>query len=119
MRAKPQQMDTLSRRRWQAGSCVLLALLLLYNPFVAIYCSHSHSSVDTPQRNRATVGSSELQHYGFVPHKIQTADLAAEESGETVAVPAQIYAAYKFEQEPRVTQPDPVSRLWSRPPPTL
>ena len=119
MKDKPRQIDAIMRRPWQNGLCVLLAVLLLYNPFMAIYCSHSHSSMHTPQRNRATVGSSELQHYGFVQHEIQTADLAAEESGETVAAPAQIYAAYKFEQEPGVTQPDPVSRLWSRPPPTL
>ena len=109
----------MSRRRWQSGLCVLLALLLLYNPFVAICCSHSDSSLHTLQRNRATVGFSELQHYGFVQHEIQTSDLAAEENGETVAAPAEIHAAYKFEQEGEVTQPDLVSRLWSRPPPTL
>jgi hypothetical protein len=119
MKGKPQQLDAMKRRRWQSGWCVLLAVLLLYNPFVAIYCSHSHSSVHTPQRNRATVGSSELQHYGFVQQEIQNADLAAEENGETVATPAEIHAAYKFGQEPKVTQPDIRSRFWSRPPPTL
>ena len=119
MKGKPRQIDAMRRHPWQSGWCVLLAVLLLYNPFVAIYCSHSDSSVHPPQRNRATVGSSELQHYGFVQQEIHTVDLAAEENGETVAVPAEIYAAYKFEQEPKVTQPDIRSRLWSRPPPTL
>jgi len=119
MKGKPQPIDAITRRPWRSGWCVLLAVFLLYNPFISIYCSHSDSSVHTPQRNRATVGSSELQHYGFVQQEIQNADLAAEENGETVAAPAEIHAAYKFEQEPKVAQPDIRSRFWSRPPPTL
>jgi hypothetical protein len=43
--------------------CLLLATLLLYNPFFAV--PHSGNGVDIGHRasHRATVGSSELQHF--------------------------------------------------------
>ena len=120
MKGKPRQIDLMTRRPWHTGLCALLAVFLLYNPFVAIYCSHSHSSVDTPQRNRATVGSSELQHFSPVQEEIQQSDLNVEEIREEVASPAEGFVTRGFElEEIKVTQPDLAARVWSRPPPIL
>jgi hypothetical protein len=116
---RPQRIGTMEHRPWQIGFCVLLAVLILYNPFIAGYCSHSSSSVHSPQRNRATVGSSELQHFGPVQEEIQQTDLNIQETREEVAVPAGSFVARGFEREEEVTQPEMVSKVWSRPPPQL
>ena len=102
---------------WQTGMCVLLVALLLYNPFIALYCSHGPNSVHTPERNRATVGSSELQPVGST-QDTQQPDLTMEENRDERAVPAS-YVARGFEREEEVPQQAFFSRVWSRPPPTL
>jgi hypothetical protein len=50
----------LQRYRW---ICLVLALLLLYNPFGASLRSGHGLEVCHPASHRATVGSSELQHF--------------------------------------------------------
>src|SRR5215831_6006488 len=53
----------LRQYRWV---CLILAILLLYNPFFAV--PHSGSSLEIGHRasHRATVGASELQHFSPV-----------------------------------------------------
>jgi len=46
-----------------AWVCLLLVLLLLYNPFLMAPGSDGGLNVRHPASNRATVGSSELQHF--------------------------------------------------------
>jgi hypothetical protein len=46
---------------WQLVTCVLLAGLFLYNPFLAANPSFGSASVCHPPSYRATVGSSELE----------------------------------------------------------
>lgn len=99
--------------------CVLLAALILYNPFAALCFSHGPVEVHTLQRNRATVGASELQHFSPVQDDTRQADLNLEASREEVAAPAGNYVARGFEREVEVSQPEFASRLWSRPPPLL
>jgi hypothetical protein len=96
---------------------VLLAALLLYNPFAALYYSHDTIEVHTLQRNRASVGASELQPFSPVQDDIPQADLNLESSRDEVAVPAGSYVARGFEREAEVPQSDIVSKVWSRPPP--
>src|SRR5262249_30060354 len=103
---------------WQAGICVLLVALLLYNPFIALYCSHGPNSVHTPERNRATVGSSELQHFGSIQKETHQTDLTAVENREEVSALATSDAAREFEREEEIPQPDIAAKVWSRPPPT-
>ena len=103
---------------WQSGMCVLLVALLLYNPFIALYCSHGPNSVHSPERNRATVGSSELQHLGSI-HDTQQPDLTMEENRDERAVPVASNVARGFEREEEVPQQAFFNRVWSRPPPTL
>jgi hypothetical protein len=97
--------------------CVLLAVLLLYNPFAALCFSHGTFEVHTLQRNRASVGASELQHFSPVQDDIPQVDLNLEANREEVAAPAGSYVARGFEREVEIPQSDIVSRVWSRPPP--
>ena len=99
--------------------CVLLAALMLYNPFAALYFSHDTIEVHTLQRNRASVGASELQHFSPVQDDIQQADLDLDSNREEVAAPAGSYVARGFEREVEVPQSDIVFKVWSRPPPLV
>src|ERR1700686_2662686 len=113
----PDQKHPIRAQRLRVWVCVLLAALILYNPFAALYFSHDTIEVHTLQRNRASVGASELQHFSPVQDDIQQADLNVEGSREEVAVPAGSYVARGFEREVEVPQADIVSKVWSRPPP--
>jgi hypothetical protein len=119
MKERLQQIGTPAVRRWHGWLCVFLAFLLLYNPFIALYCSHSNYTVHTPERNRATVGSSELQHFSPVQDEIQQTELSVEENRDEVAAPAGSFVARGFEREEEIPQPEFANKVWSRPPPTL
>ncbi len=119
MKGNSRQIGSAAWPPWQAGFCVLLACLILYNPFAALYCSHQILSVHTPQRNRATVGASELQHFGPVQEEAQQADLTVEDNRHEVVAPARSYVACGFAREEEVQQPEFSAEVWSRPPPTL
>jgi len=115
----PEQKHPIRPQRLRLWICMLLAALLLYNPFAALYYSHGTIEVHTLQRNRATVGSSELQHFSPVQDEIQEADIDLEANREELAVPAGSFVTRGFEREVEVPQSDIVSRVWSRPPPLL
>jgi len=99
--------------------CVLLAALILYNPFAALCFSHGPIEVHTLERNRATVGASELQHFGPVQDDFKQVDLNLEANHEQLAVPAEGFVARGFEREIEIPQSGIVSKVWSRPPPLL
>jgi hypothetical protein len=113
----PEQNHPIRAQRLSVWICVLLAALLLYNPFAALYFSHDTIEVHTLQRNRASVGASELQHFSPVQDDIQQADMDLDSNREEVAAPAGSYVARGFEREVEVPQADIVSKVWSRPPP--
>jgi hypothetical protein len=113
----PDQRHSIQTHRSNMWICLLLAALILYNPFAALCYSHGPIEVHTLQRNRATVGASELQHFSPVQDEIQKADIDLEANREELAVPAGSYVARGFEREVEVPQSDIVSRVWSRPPP--
>jgi hypothetical protein len=113
----PDQNHPIRAHRLNVWVCVLMAALILYNPFAALCHSHSTFEVHTLQRNRATVGASELQHFSPIQDDTKQADLNLEASREEVTVPAGSYVARGFEPEVEVSQSDIVSRVWSRPPP--
>ena len=113
----PDQNHPIRAQRLRVWVCVLLAALLLYNPFATLYYSHGTFEVHTLQRNRASVGASELQHFSPVQDDIRQADLNLESSRDKVAVPAESFVARGLEREIEIPQSDIVSRVWSRPPP--
>lgn len=113
----PDQKHPIRAQRFSVWMCLLLAALLLYNPFAALYYSHDTIEVHTLQRNRASVGASELQHFSPVQDGIQQTDVNLESNREEVAVPAGSFVARGFEREVEVPQSNIVSKVWSRPPP--
>ena len=113
----PEQRHPIRAQSLRVWTCVLLAALILYNPFAALCFSHGTIEVHTLQRNRASVGASELQHFSPVQDGKQQADLNLESNCEELAVPAETFAARGFEREVEVPRSDIVSKVWSRPPP--
>lgn len=113
----PDQRHPIRAERLNIWICVLLAALLLYNPFAALCLSHGTFEVHTLQRNRASVGASELQHFSPVQDDHQRVDVNLESNREEVAVPAEGFVARGYEREVEVAQSDIVSKVWSRPPP--
>jgi hypothetical protein len=113
----PQQKHPIRAHSLRVWMCALLAALILYNPFAALCFSHGTIEVHTLQRNRASVGASELQHFSPVQDGKQQADLNLESNCEELAAPAETFVARGFEREVEVPQSDIVSTVWSRPPP--
>ncbi|HTB93478.1 MAG TPA: hypothetical protein VK728_11650 [Candidatus Sulfotelmatobacter sp.] len=113
----PGQKHPIRVARLHIWVCVLLGALLLYNPFIALCYSHDTIEVHTLQRNRASVGASELQHFSPVQDDIQQTDLDLDSNREEVAAPAGSYLARGFEREVEVPQSDIAYKVWSRPPP--
>jgi len=91
--------------------------LILYNPFAALYYSHDTIEVHTLQRNRASVGASELQHFSPVQDDIPQADINLQGNREEVVAPAETFVARGFEREVELPQSDIAFEVWSRPPP--
>ena len=103
----------------QAVVCLLLAALLLYNPFVGLIHSQTGLLVHHLARNRATAGSAELRHFSPVSNGVD-ADVQLEErtGGITPASSGQ-----EFRLTPALTRNfiinlDFSSNLWFRPPPS-
>jgi len=113
----PQQMHPIRAHSLRVWMCVLLAALILYNPFAALCFSHGTIEVHTLQRNRASVGASELQHFSPVQDDIPQVDVNLEANREELMAPAGTYVARGFEREVELPQSDIVSKVWSRPPP--
>src|SRR5208337_1613774 len=104
--------------RLQAVVCILLSGLLLYNPFLSLIHSPTGLSVHHLARNRATVGSSELQHFSPVSKEITGSVLLEERTGEIIAtsVGQEFQLAIDLTRD-LVISPDFSSNLWFRPPP--
>jgi len=105
--------------RLQAIVCLLLAGLLLYNPFLSLIHSSSGLSVHHLPRNRATVGSAELQHFSPVSREVAADVLLEEHAGEITATSGghELQLATDLLRD-RVITPDFSSNLWFRPPPS-
>jgi hypothetical protein len=113
----PQQKQPIRAQSLRVWMCVLLAALILYNPFAALCFSHGTIEVHTLQRNRASVGASELQHFSPVQDDIPQADINLAANREELVAPAETFVARGFEREVELPQSDIVSKVWSRPPP--
>jgi hypothetical protein len=102
------------KRRW---ICVLLALVILYNPFLALSTSYTSFSVHGQARHRATVGASELQHLGCAQDQRQQDAVNLQGFGKEFAGPAREYEPLAFDRDLEVAQPELTNLIWSRPPP--
>ena len=119
---KPASSSGLGRLpKWQIALCLLLAALVVYNP----YSSATDSSVGLSLRHsasfRATIGASELQH--FTP-KDSSATLA-----ENATIALTHFLQYRLPESSerhidvtqRVAPPEQAlpASLWFRPPPAV
>jgi hypothetical protein len=108
---------------WQILTCVLLAGLFLYNPFLAASRATDSLSVCHPASHRATVGSSELERFtqandtalAFLPKLAEVQELIPQ-----LALMHSTQRQYA-EQEEIVATPQTgfSSSLWFRPPPAV
>jgi hypothetical protein len=97
--------------------CMLLIGLLLYNPFMALL-SHGQAGLRTPERHRATVGSSEMQHFSPVQVENTHVDVEIVQTARIIVEP-QKYPTREIEDIAVPRQPETYERLWVRPPPSL
>jgi hypothetical protein len=108
---------------WQILTCVLLALLFLYNPFLAASRASNSLTVCHPASHRSTIGSSELEQFtppndtaaAFLPNIADTQELlprlAARNSTQRQSV--------ELEEIVATPQTGFSSSLWFRPPPAV
>jgi hypothetical protein len=107
---------------WQIFACLLLAVLSLYNPFLAAHPSNGSITVCHPVSHRASVGCSELEPF------TQPDDNAADSLSEADAV--QVLILHIADRDPESRQfvehhpaANPQtgfsSSLWFRPPPAV
>ena len=108
---------------WQILTCVLLAGLFLYNPFLAASSATDGLSVCHPASHRATVGSSELERctqandtaLAFLPNLADIQELIPR-----LAVMHSTQRQYPEQKEAVATpQTGFSSSLWFRPPPAV
>jgi hypothetical protein len=108
---------------WQILTCVLLAGLFLYNPFLAASRATDSLSVCHPASHRATVGSSELERFtqandtalAFLPNLADVQELIPR-----LAVMHSTQRQYAEQKEVVATpQTGFSSSLWFRPPPAV
>lgn len=104
---------------WRVGVCVLLVALVLYNPFGALNGSSGRLSYDSLARNRAFVGSSELQHFSPVSKLCVSCDLQVDLRDPDPVRCAQQTRPNKDQQEVVPAEPAFLAGVWFRPPPSL
>jgi len=104
------------RCAWQIGVCLLLIGLVLYNPFLVLAHLTDGLAYETLARHRATVGSSEMQH--FAP--VQGAQFVAtvEEVVSSLTVEKSECSSHSLHDEALPERPELLASTWFRPPPT-
>jgi hypothetical protein len=121
MRALEATNAPRSAAGWQMLVCLLLAVLFLYNPFLAGHRDDGAFTVGHPASHRATVGSSELEQFSQRhPVVAPLPDPAVVRTflDAAAAVPSATPAAADRDE----ILPPPAffsSNLWFRPPPAV
>lgn len=105
--------------RGRACVCVLLIALVVYNPFAALGGSTGRLSYETLARNRASIGSGELQHFSPVSNPDVQSDLALDLQGMGSAVSIEQQQPARDQHTELPSEPSLLSAVWFRPPPSL
>jgi hypothetical protein len=97
---------------------LLLIVLLLYNPFIALVSHDNGLAYQQPQRHRATVGASELQH--FTPVQAESAQLEAVFVAlfTNPVAEADKFSSPQFQTEALPPRLELIHHIWFRPPPS-
>ncbi len=104
---------------WRLCLCVLLVGLIVYNPFLALHGTAGSSCYEKLASNRATIGSSELQHFTPVSNPDELAEVSVEVIATEPAVQVRAHQPGLIQPEVAPAQPERFASLWFRPPPTL
>jgi len=104
--------------RWQVCLSVLLILLVIYNPFSALNGWSGSVSYDELARNRATIGSSELQHFSPVTSPGVHGDVAIALLSAELLRCAQESEPGADQREEILPEPAKLAGVWFRPPPS-
>lgn len=104
---------------WRVCLCLLVAVLVVYNPFAALNGSAGGLSYDRLASNRATIGASELQHFRPVSNpEVRAESAIGLRYAETVPC-AQERQPRRDQVEVIPSEPAFVGAVWFRPPPAL
>jgi len=120
--ASTRSLHTLAKWRvapkWQTAVCLLLAALVVYNPYLAGAESGAGLCVRHSASNRATVGASELQHFSPINGRSVLASAPVTLFRNFDGIPSIASESHKAVVEAFLpaAQSLPAS-LWFRPPP--
>jgi len=104
---------------WRVCICVLLIGLVIYNPFAALNGSSGRLSYDRLARNRAAVGSSELQHFSPVSNPDVPNEVEVEIRGVQPVRCEQEHSTPHEDGRAVPQEPALLTGVWFRPPPSL
>lgn len=112
-------MTTLARAsKWRIVVSLVLAVLFLYNPYQACACSSGGLSVSHRASYRATVGSSELQHFTPAERRAKAVVRDAVVFELLVFLPSATVTFFPHpDEQVRSARPVFDASLWFRPPP--
>ena len=102
---------------WQITICLLVAVFLLYNPFLFLTHTGTGLCVQHPASKRATVAASELKHYPPVSNHLFPDTSPTECIGEHCAPLKEAFPSSTNVDLDELTAPDLSANLWFRPPP--
>jgi hypothetical protein len=103
---------------WRTCLCLLLALLVLYNPFASLNGSCAKLSYEKCASRRATIGSGELQHFSPVSNEsTQSSTFDVDVSG--VEPSRCTRESYPLQRDSEVIPKEValLAGIWFRPPP--
>jgi hypothetical protein len=104
---------------WKGTVCVPLAAFLLYNPFLCLVHTGAGLSLQHPVSKRATVASSELQHFPPVSGRISPDALSSDCVDHSwVDAFGEAFQSVINVDKDRLTPAELSANLWFRPPPT-
>jgi hypothetical protein len=108
------------RRRTNLVVCLALAVLFLYNPYLAVTPSSNVLNIHHTLSYRATVGSSELQHFSPTDaRKILALSVAIVLSWLDAPANPIVSRVSEVSPHPACAFEVSCSDLWFRPPPSL
>jgi hypothetical protein len=105
-------------RPWHVCVCVLLIALVLYTPFSALNGSSGRLSYENLARNRASVGSGELQHFSPVSNPDMHSDLDVDSRDPERVIAARETQPDRTQQQAIPSELGLLAGVWFRPPPS-
>jgi hypothetical protein len=118
MRLTPSLERGTTPHPWQVCVCLLLIALVVYNPFGALTGSSGRLSYENLARNRASVGSGELQHFSPVSNPDVHSDLDVDSRDAEPVMCRREAQLDRTQREAIPSEPAPLAGVWFRPPPS-